>query len=349
MPAAHRHGRARRRGRGRRARSRSPGPSGVARVDRPRRRPGRRDPRRGLARRATAGRRRPGSGPAARGARPPHPALGPPDRRAGPDPPARGPRRRAAAAARALPRRAGVRARDARARARLRRVARAARRPSVAPPRLSIAAGDRLAVDDIALRVLWPIRGQVPAEPPDTGTGINNVSVVLLGTVGERRFLLAGDVEEDIDPSLLAERPAARRPAQGRAPRQPDRDDRGRSSTPSGRGSRWPRRAPATRTAIRPARRSTGWRRRRARLPHRPGRHGDVAFDADGHDRPARAAPVRRRRRHAGARRPRRSRARRRSFLCAVPIQPFVARSATDDADGRRPGPTRRARVPSGR
>ena len=74
-----------------------------------------------------------------------------------------------------------------------------------APPHLAIAAGDRLAVDEIALRVLWPIRGQVPAEPPDSGTGINNVSVVLLGAVGPRRFLLAGDVEQDIDPSLLAE------------------------------------------------------------------------------------------------------------------------------------------------
>jgi competence protein ComEC len=71
--------------------------------------------------------------------------------------------------------------------------------------RLSIGAGDRLAVDEIDLRVLWPIRGQVPDEPPDTGTGINNVSVVLLGTVGARRFLLAGDAEEDVDPSLLAD------------------------------------------------------------------------------------------------------------------------------------------------
>jgi competence protein ComEC len=74
-----------------------------------------------------------------------------------------------------------------------------------APIRLSIAAGDRLAVDDIDLRVLWPIRGQVPATPPDGGTGINNVSVVFLGHVGTRRFLLMGDVEEGIDPSLLAD------------------------------------------------------------------------------------------------------------------------------------------------
>ncbi len=74
-----------------------------------------------------------------------------------------------------------------------------------APARLGLAAGDRLRVDDIDLRVLWPIRGRVPTEPPDGGTGINNVSIVLLGTVGSFRFLLAGDVEEAIDPSLLAD------------------------------------------------------------------------------------------------------------------------------------------------
>jgi competence protein ComEC len=74
-----------------------------------------------------------------------------------------------------------------------------------APARLALAAGDRLRVDDIDLRVLWPLRGKVPPEPPDGGTGINNVSVVLLGSVGTRRFLLAGDVEEAIDPTLLAE------------------------------------------------------------------------------------------------------------------------------------------------
>jgi competence protein ComEC len=74
-----------------------------------------------------------------------------------------------------------------------------------APIRLGIGAGDRVDVDDIGMRVLWPIRGQVPLVPPDGGTGINNVSVVLLGHVGERRFLLMGDVEEGIDPSLLAD------------------------------------------------------------------------------------------------------------------------------------------------
>ena len=67
-----------------------------------------------------------------------------------------------------------------------------------------LAAGDRLSVDDIALEVLWPMPGSVPREPPDTGTGINNVSIVLLGSVAGRRFLLTGDVEEEVDPELLA-------------------------------------------------------------------------------------------------------------------------------------------------
>jgi competence protein ComEC len=73
------------------------------------------------------------------------------------------------------------------------------------PMRLGLAAGDRLAVDEIDIRVLWPIRGGVPVKPPDGGTGINNVSIVVLGAVGDYRFLLAGDVEEAIDPSLLGE------------------------------------------------------------------------------------------------------------------------------------------------
>ncbi len=71
------------------------------------------------------------------------------------------------------------------------------------PQRSAIAAGDRLTVDEIEMRVLWPIRGRVPADPPDGGTGINNVSVVVDGRVGSRRFLLMGDVEEAIDPELL--------------------------------------------------------------------------------------------------------------------------------------------------
>ena len=66
-----------------------------------------------------------------------------------------------------------------------------------------LATGDSFTVDDVGFRVLWPDRGAVPLEPPDTGTGINNVSIVLLGTFGHQRFLLTGDIEEGIDPILL--------------------------------------------------------------------------------------------------------------------------------------------------
>ncbi len=67
-----------------------------------------------------------------------------------------------------------------------------------------LATGDRFTLDDVRLDVLWPDRGTVPAEPTDSGTAINNVSIVLLGTFGRERFLLAGDVEEGIDPTLLS-------------------------------------------------------------------------------------------------------------------------------------------------
>jgi competence protein ComEC len=73
-----------------------------------------------------------------------------------------------------------------------------------APPDGRLATGDRLAVDDLHLRVLWPDPGKVPLEPPDGGRGINDVSVVLLGEVGGRRILLTGDVEDDVDPLLVA-------------------------------------------------------------------------------------------------------------------------------------------------
>jgi competence protein ComEC len=73
-----------------------------------------------------------------------------------------------------------------------------------APPDGLLATGDRLAVDDLHLRVLWPDPGKVPLEPPDGGRGINDVSVVLLGEVAGRRILLTGDVEDDVDPLLVA-------------------------------------------------------------------------------------------------------------------------------------------------
>lgn len=67
-----------------------------------------------------------------------------------------------------------------------------------------LATGDRFALDEISFRVLWPDRGAVPDEPADAGTAINNVSIVLLGEVDGRRFLLTGDIEQDVDPVLVA-------------------------------------------------------------------------------------------------------------------------------------------------
>ena len=51
---------------------------------------------------------------------------------------------------------------------------------------------------------LWPLPGTVPLRPPDSGTAINNVSIVLDLQFGARRMVLAGDVEQQIDPQLLA-------------------------------------------------------------------------------------------------------------------------------------------------
>ena len=73
-----------------------------------------------------------------------------------------------------------------------------------APRRGTLATGDHLAVDDARFEVLWPDPGRVPREPPDSGRGINDVSIVLLGEVNGRRVLLTGDVEDDVDPVLAA-------------------------------------------------------------------------------------------------------------------------------------------------
>lgn len=75
---------------------------------------------------------------------------------------------------------------------------------SAAPPHAILATGARISLDDIRLRVLWPDPGRVPREPPDAGRGINDVSIVLLGEIDGRRFLLTGDVEDDVDPLLAA-------------------------------------------------------------------------------------------------------------------------------------------------
>ena len=72
------------------------------------------------------------------------------------------------------------------------------------PPRGILATGARIRLGEVSLSVIWPDPGTVPLKPPDTGTSINNVSIVFLGEANGRRFLLMGDVEQGIDPTLLA-------------------------------------------------------------------------------------------------------------------------------------------------
>ena len=67
-----------------------------------------------------------------------------------------------------------------------------------------LSTGTRFQVDEIAFSVLWPDAGSVPLKPPDAGRAINDVSIVLVATVGERRVLLTGDVEDDVDPRIAA-------------------------------------------------------------------------------------------------------------------------------------------------
>jgi competence protein ComEC len=73
-----------------------------------------------------------------------------------------------------------------------------------------VAAGDRLWLDGIALEVIWPRPGSVPLQAPDSGKEINEVSIVLELHVGVRDMLFTGDVEEEVDPHLLAAGLAAR-------------------------------------------------------------------------------------------------------------------------------------------
>ncbi len=63
--------------------------------------------------------------------------------------------------------------------------------------------GDRLRLDEVALRVLWPDASAVPEATPGDGRTMNDVSIVLLGDADGRRFLLTGDAEDDVDPVLV--------------------------------------------------------------------------------------------------------------------------------------------------
>ena len=71
-----------------------------------------------------------------------------------------------------------------------------------------LATGGSIQLDDATLRVLWPDDGPVrpagldPAATDNRKT--NDSSIVLLGEFEGRRFLLTGDVEDDVDPTLVA-------------------------------------------------------------------------------------------------------------------------------------------------
>ena len=149
----------------------------------------------------------PGSGAAAGRPRCADPAVGPAHRRRDPHPPARGPRRRARAAARPISRPTGVRAGHARTRAGLRGLAVATDRPARAPVRLGLAR--RRPADGRRHR---PSRAVAdPRAGPGGAARRRDRDQQRLDRAAGRASvrigcLLAGDVEQAIDPSLLEQR-----------------------------------------------------------------------------------------------------------------------------------------------
>ena len=70
---------------------------------------------------------------------------------------------------------------------------------------VKLAAGDHVQLDDASASVLWPRAGEVPLHPANSGNAVNDVSIVFDIRFGQRRFLLTGDIEQEIDPEILAE------------------------------------------------------------------------------------------------------------------------------------------------
>lgn len=68
---------------------------------------------------------------------------------------------------------------------------------------LKLAGGDHVQLDGASASVLWPRAGTVPLHPQNSGSAVNDVSIVVDIRFGSRRFLLMGDVEQEIDPELL--------------------------------------------------------------------------------------------------------------------------------------------------
>ena len=226
--------------------------------------------------------------------------------------------------------------------------------PAGRAERLGLAAGDRLARRrDRADGPVARSAAQVPPSRPTAGPGINNVSIVLLG--GRSATPVPADRRRRGGRSTRAARRAASRgstcsrsPTTAAGPRRPRR-----SSTPSGRGSRSRRPAPATPTGTRRADARAPAGGRRPGLPDRPGRDGRASRSgAAGHGPTGRSrAPATR----AGPRPtapPGGDPARRRdrAFRCAIPVaaSPDASRAARRPTPAR-PGDRRRShrRVPS--
>jgi competence protein ComEC len=66
-----------------------------------------------------------------------------------------------------------------------------------------LGAGDRFTLDGADVDVRWPLPGRVPSQPASGGKDVNNVSIVLDISFGQRRLLLTGDIEEEVDRQLL--------------------------------------------------------------------------------------------------------------------------------------------------
>ena len=69
----------------------------------------------------------------------------------------------------------------------------------------TLTTGDRVRLDDAEVDVLWPRAGEVPLHPANGSSAVNNVSIVLEVCLAHRRILLTGDIQEDVDPQLLAQ------------------------------------------------------------------------------------------------------------------------------------------------
>jgi competence protein ComEC len=71
-------------------------------------------------------------------------------------------------------------------------------------PTVIVGTGDTIRAGGVLLRVLWPDAAAVPVEASSEGRVVNDSSIVLLGEADGIRFLLSGDAEEDVDPTLVA-------------------------------------------------------------------------------------------------------------------------------------------------